>query len=350
MKQMALQSPAPSAAAGAVMSVRAVHAGYATGDGRALTAVDGVSLELARGEVLGVAGESGCGKSTLAAVVSLSVRHPLQVMSGEMTIAGRTVVLADQARLPRSWRGGVVALLPQGAMNSLNPTARVREFAVDVIRAHEPSTSRADAVERARSRLEQVSLPARVLDSYPHQLSGGMRQRVVTVISTLLNPMVLVADEPTSALDVSSQRALVALLRDLMESRCIGSVLFIAHDLPLLGGIADRIAVMYAGRIVEMGASQDVIHRPQHPYSRGLVDSIVVPELKLRHRRIDGIAGAPPDLRTPPGGCRFHPRCPVAMPICGCEEPPEVVAEQHYAACWRLLDQPARDGSAGAIR
>jgi peptide/nickel transport system ATP-binding protein len=189
-----------------------------------------------------------------------------------------------------------------------------------------------------------------VLDSYAHQLSGGMRQRVVTVISTLLNPVVLVADEPTSALDVSSQRALVALLRDLMESGCIGSVLFIAHDLPLLGGIADRIAVMYAGRIVEMGPSQDVIHRPQHPYSRGLVDSIVVPEPKLRHRRIDGIAGAPPDLRTPPAGCRFHPRCPVAMPICGCEEPPEVVAEQRRAACWRLLDQPRRDGSAGAIR
>ncbi len=332
--------------ASALLSLRSVRAGYRSASGPDVQAVDGVSLELAKGELLGVAGESGCGKSTLATVIALMARPPLRVTGGEMVLDGRAIQLSEQARLPRAWRGKLIAALPQGAMNSLNPTARVRELAYDVIRAHEPTVTRSEAIDRARVRLEQLSLPPRVLESYPHQLSGGMRQRVVAVVSTLLNPRVLVADEPTSALDVSSQKALTVLLRQLLERGFIEGVLFITHDLPLLSAIADRIAILYAGRIVETGTAAEVIQRPRHPYTQALINSVLVPEPQVRHRRIEGIAGAPPDLRHPPSGCRFHPRCPVAMDVCHRDEPPEVGSDRRWAACWWVLEQlghqPAR--------
>ena len=184
-----------------LLRVKNLCAAYAQG-GQRVRAVDGVSLELRRGEVLGIAGESGCGKSTLAQVLALLARPPLWVEQGELWLDGAVYPLGQGIHLPRELRGRKVALLPQGALNALNPTARVREIALEVIRAHEPKTTPQEAYARARERLEQLGLPSRVLEAYPHQLSGGMRQRVVTVISTLLNPKVLVADEPTSALDV----------------------------------------------------------------------------------------------------------------------------------------------------
>ncbi len=329
----------PVAGAVALMSLQSVRAHYASARGPAVHAVDGVSLELAKGEVLGIVGESGCGKSTLATAVGLLARPPLQVTGGQMILDGQAIRLTDQARLPRALRGRLIAALPQGAMNALNPTARIQDLAFDVIRAHEPTVRRNEAVERARIRLEQLALPARVLDSYPHQLSGGMRQRVVAALSTLLNPRVLVADEPTSALDVSSQKALIVLLRQLLDGGFIEGILFITHDLPLLSAIADRIAVMYAGKIVETGTTSEVIDCPRHPYTAALVDSVLVPEPDIRQRRIEGIGGAPPDLRNPPAGCRFHPRCPLAMEVCCRYEPPEVGTDQRFAACWWVLEQ-----------
>jgi peptide/nickel transport system ATP-binding protein len=292
--------------------------------------------------VLGIAGESGCGKSTLAAVMSLTARPPLYVKSGEIELEGQTLQLAQltgQAQVPHDWHGKRVALLPQRAMNSLNPTARVRDIVVDVIRAHDPVIHPHEAIELARERLEQLSLPARVLDSYPHQLSGGMRQRVVAVISTLLNPTVLIADEPTSALDVSSQKELMVLLQLLLENGFITRIVFITHDLPLLSNIADRIAVMYAGQIAEIGDTMQMVDHPLHPYTQVLIGSTLDPEPRVRGQRLAGIKGAPPDLRHPPSGCRFHPRCPHVMDICSQKEPPVVGDEERYATCWWVQEQ-----------
>ncbi|MBI5303916.1 MAG: ABC transporter ATP-binding protein [Chloroflexi bacterium] len=321
------------------MIVKNVRAYYAVGTGPEVKAVDGVSFAIREGEVLGIAGESGCGKSTLAAVMALTARAPLLVKSGEMSLDGETLPLTHQLDAPRAWHGKKVALLPQRAMNSLNPTARVRDVVVDVVRAHDPTIQSRAAIEQARERLEQVSLPSRVLESYPHQLSGGMRQRVVAVISTLLNPKVLIADEPTSALDVSSQKQLILLLQLLLECRFITRIAFITHDLPMLSNIAHRIVVMYAGKLAEIGTTREIVDSPQHPYTKALICSTLDPDPRVRACRLDGILGAPPDLRRPPSGCRFQPRCPHALEICAREEPPIFGSEERFAACWLLHEQ-----------
>jgi peptide/nickel transport system ATP-binding protein len=318
-----------------LLRVEGVRAAYIMHAGDLpVVAVDNVSLVVRPGEVLGIAGESGCGKSTLAAVLALNARPPLYVQSGSMIFDGETVTLSDSEHIPAQWRGKMMSLLPQGAMNALNPTARVRDLAVDVIRAHEPGITREAAVARAADRMQQLGLPTRALDSYPHELSGGMRQRVVAAVSTILNPRVLIADEPTSALDVSSQRALVVMLKELLAREFIHGVVFISHDLALLSNIADRIAIMYAGQIVETAPVASIIRNPQHPYTRALIGSALVPT-RERGRRIEGIGGAPPDLRCPPPGCRFHPRCPLATERCSHQPPPEFCcAPDVVASCW----------------
>lgn len=323
----------PAETGGPLLSARNLRAEYA-GPSGGVMAVDDVSLSIRDGEVLGVAGESGCGKSTLAAVLSLTARPPLYVLSGELEVEGRKLSFDPGRQPPRLWRGSVVSLLPQGAMNSLSPTLRIGTFAVDVIRAHKPEMSRKEALELAAERLEQLDLPSRVLRSYPHQLSGGMKQRVVTVLSTLLNPRLLIADEPTSALDVSTQKVLIELLNELLARRLVGSIIFVTHDLPVLRMIAHRIAIMYAGKIVEIGETDEIVNRAHHPYTGALLSSVLVPEPQIRTRRISGIRGAPPDLADPPKACRFHPRCSLVMDICRTEDPPAVGDARQHALCW----------------
>ena len=319
--------------AAALLEARDISAAYASNVGPDVHAVNEVSMQLYRGEILGVAGESGCGKSTFASVVALTARPPLYVVGGDMVLDGEKVDILHLERLPREWHGNRVALLPQGAMNSLNPTSRVRDLAFDVIRAHEPHVTRKEAFERARERLESLSLPVRVLDSYPHQLSGGMKQRVVAVISTLLNPKVLIADEPTSALDVSAQHSLTQLLRQLLDKELVQSIMFITHDLPLLSTVADRIAIMYAGLVAEVGPAREVVDHGWHPYTRALMDTVLAPEPRVRRRRIEGIPGAPPDLRYPVEGCPYQPRCPLRMDVCR-QDPPAVGDPHRFARCW----------------
>lgn len=322
-----------------LVSARHLTASYAgpTGD---VVACDDVSIDIAEGDVLGIAGESGSGKSTLGAVLSLTARPPLRVTAGELEVDGTTQPLVGDQAPPRSWRGSVVSLLPQGAMNSLSPTLRIRDLVVDVVRAHDRTVRKSDALDLARDRLKALDLPPRALDAYPHQLSGGMKQRVVTVISTLLNPRLLIADEPTSALDVSSQKALMDMLLQMLEQRIMSGVVFITHDIPVLRAVSNRLAIMYAGRIVEINDTETLVGAPRHPYSAALLNSVLVPEPQLRHRRVLGIPGSPPNLASPPSGCRFHPRCVLAMEKCTTQEPPQVGTDRDYSMCWWADEHP----------
>jgi peptide/nickel transport system ATP-binding protein len=318
---------------GDLLVARHLIAAYARPGGETVT-VNDVNLRLGDGEVLGIAGESGCGKSTLAALLSLTAQPPLHALDGQLTIGDRSLSLPLDARPPAAWHGSLVSLMPQGAMNSLPPTRRIGDFAADVIRAHHRSITRTQALDQATDRMNQLGLPTRVAGSYPHQISGGMAQRVVTVLSTLLNPALLVADEPTSALDVSSQRVALGLLRELLDRELIGGLIVLSHDLPMLRSVADRIAIMYAGEIVEVATARDLVNQPQHPYTAALLASVTVPDPRLRSRRLAGIAGTPPDLAQPPHGCRFHPRCPVAIDCCSTRPPPAVTSAGSTVTCW----------------
>jgi peptide/nickel transport system ATP-binding protein len=279
----------------------------------------------------------------------LTARDPLMVEEGTLKVGGQVQQLGPKSRVPRTWRGSVVSLLPQGAMNSISPTMRVRDLVFDVMRAHDRGVKRSDALDRARDRFAEVDLPVRALDAYPHQLSGGMKQRVVTVISTLLNPRLLIADEPTSALDVSSQRALIEMLLQMLESKIMSGVVFITHDLPVLRAVSDRIAVMYAGKIVEIGDATEIATEPRHPYSAALLNSVLVPDPALRSKRVKGIPGSPPNLASPPSGCRFHPRCGLAMDVCSTEDPPAVGSELRFSSCFWSQQHPGQSVPADRV-
>jgi peptide/nickel transport system ATP-binding protein len=272
----------------ALVTAENIRGVYYTGD-TDVVAVNDVTIKINEGEVLGLAGESGSGKTTLGSIISLIARPPLHVEHGTLEIDGKVQQLGEYDKIPRSWRGAVVSMLPQGAMNSISPTKRVRQLVYDVMRSHDRKISKDEAMDRARDRISMLGLPTRVLDAYPHQLSGGMKQRTVTIISTLLNPRLLVADEPTSALDVSSQKVLIEMLQDMLDKRIMAGVIFITHDLPVLRTVATHIAVMYQGRVVEKGPTDIIVNHPQHPYTRALMSSVLVPEPKYSKIRIEGM-------------------------------------------------------------
>ncbi len=302
--------------------------------GQEIKAVDGVSLDLRENEVLGIAGESGCGKSSLASILGLTYTPPLYVHGGEMLVGDENVFTMNKEYLRKNVRGTYISVVPQGAMNALNPTQKISSFVVDVIREHYPEISKADAIQRARERLQALGLPERVLSLYPHQLSGGMKQRVIIVISTLLNPKVLICDEPTSALDVSSQKVVIRLLMTLLREEIIRSIVFITHELPLLRHFADRIAIMYAGKLAEIGPMDQVIFDPVHPYTSALMGSMLTAEVGTKEKQVQGIPGVPPDLKNPPVGCRFSPRCQYAIDKCKTQQPnPETVGDR-TTWCW----------------
>jgi len=274
---------------GTLVDARNIRGVYYTG-GKDVVAVDDVSVRIEEGEVLGLAGESGSGKTTLGSIIALIARPPLHVEQGTLEIEGKVQELGGDASVPRTWRGAVVSMLPQGAMNSISPTKRIRHLVYDVMRSHDRKISRSDALDRARERITTLGLPARVLDAYPHQLSGGMKQRTVTIISTLLNPRLLVADEPTSALDVTSQKILIEMLLEMLEKRIISGVIFVTHDLPVLRTVATKIAVMYQGRVVESGPTEKMVDDPDHPYTQALMSSVLAPEPKYSNIRIEGMS------------------------------------------------------------
>ena len=272
-----------------LLNAQNIRGVYYTPSGAEVVGVDNVSIQMAEGDVVGLAGESGSGKSTLGSIISLTAREPLVVEHGTLAIDGKAQDLSNMASIPRTWRGAVVSMLPQGAMNSVSPTMKVRDLVFDVMRAHDGKIKKDEALDRARDRLVTLGLPTRALDAYPHQLSGGMKQRVVTIISTLLNPRLLVADEPTSALDVSSQKALIEMLLEMLEKEIMSGVIFVTHDLPVLRTVANRIAVMYQGRVVESGPTAVMVDDPEHPYTRALLSSVLTPEPKYAKIRIEGM-------------------------------------------------------------
>lgn len=279
-------------------------------------AVDHVSLSIEEGKSLGIAGESGCGKSTLALSLMGYYFPPLHYMSGDIVIDGRNISNMKPDDIRKSILGTEVAYIPQAAMNALNPTRKIIDFLEDVIHVHDPKVPKKEIENMARKRFEELGLPATVLDRYAVELSGGMKQRTVIAISTILSPKVLIADEPSSALDVTSQKMVIKMLRNLMEKGFIKSMIFITHELPLLYNVTDDIMVMYAGQIVEMGTAKEMVFDPIHPYSKGLMGSIIVPEDGTREHKLTAIPGTPPNLKKPPVGCRFAERCKYATSDC----------------------------------
>jgi len=300
-----------------------------------IRAVNGVSMEIDHEVIYGLIGESGCGKSTLANVLMMRIIPPLKFMGGSLLLNGEDLFKAsDEYLRTRVW-GKMVSMIPQSALSALNPTERVRDLIKYVLKTHNKALTDTEITEIARKRFEELNLPTDALNFYPHELSGGMRQRVTIAISTLLNPDLLIVDEPTSALDVSTQKVVLKLLKRLRDSKIVESILFVTHDIAVLRQIADQIAVMYAGKIVEMGQMEQVMQDPRHPYTKALVNSVLTPEPEIRKRGLTYIPGEPPDLSNPPPGCKFHPRCQHASEVCRAEEPTlRALGNGRYSACF----------------
>jgi peptide/nickel transport system ATP-binding protein len=302
--------------ANTMLEVRELTTKYITRFREDVYAVDHVSLKVEEGKSLGIAGESGCGKSTLALSLMGYYFPPLHYTSGDILIEGKNISGMDPDEVRKTILGREIAYIPQAAMNALNPTRKIINFIEDVIQEHDLYVTKKDIYERAKTLFETLGLPAEVLQKYPVELSGGMKQRTVIAVSVLLLPKVLIADEPSSALDVTSQKMVIKMLRQLMEVGFISSMIFITHELPLLYNVVDDILVMYAGQIVEKATSKEAVFDPLHPYSKGLMGSIIVPEEGLRNIKLTAIPGVPPNLKKPPSGCRFAERCKLAKPEC----------------------------------
>ena len=320
-----------------LLELRDLVVEYGTDRG-AVTAVNGVSLAIRPGEIVGLAGESGCGKSTIANAILQVLRPPGRIAGGEIVFRGRNLVGLPPSEL-RQIRWRHIAMVFQSAMSSLNPVTRIEDQFVDMFRAHQKISKRF-ATMKAAELLEVVGIDRDRLRAYPHELSGGMRQRVVIAMAMALGPELLLLDEPTTALDVIVQREILQQLEELQREMGF-AVLFITHDLSLLVEFSDRIAIMYSGDIVEEAEAAELFARPAHPYTAGLMASF--PPLSGELTTMTGIPGNPPDLHNPPTGCRFHPRCPAARrQPCHLEMPAlrALDSPKHQIACHFPLETP----------
>ncbi len=312
-----------------LLEVRNLKAYYLTSRGP-VKAVDNVSFDLERGESLGLAGESGCGKSTLGFSLINLLPPPGKIVDGSIKIDGIEVVGKPDEELRREVRWKKISMIFQGAMNALNPVLTIGDQLSEPLIYHQ-GVSKVEATERVKEHLELVGLDPDIYKRYPHELSGGMKQRAVIAMALLEHPDVIIADEPTTALDVIVQAQILNLLKSLKKKLNL-SIIFISHDLAVISEIADRLAIMYAGEIVEIGPSENLYLNPRHPYTQKLLGAI--PRLKKKVERLEFIPGAPPNLIHPPSGCRFHPRCPYRFEPCDKEEPPFIEVEPgHYVRC-----------------
>ena len=327
-----------------MLEVRELTTKYITRFGEDVYAVDHVSLQVEEGKSLGIAGESGCGKSTLALSLMGYYFPPLHYVGGEIIIDGQNISRMKPDDIRKSILGNEIAYIPQAAMNALNPTQKVIHFIEDVFHAHEPEKPKQEIHDYATEAFRTLGLPPEVLQKYPVELSGGMKQRTVIAVSVLLCPKVLIADEPSSALDVTSQKMVIKMLKGLMDNGFIKSMIFITHELPLLYNVTDDITVMYAGQIVERAAAREAVFDPLHPYSKGLMGSIIVPESGLRDVKLAAIPGVPPNLKNPPAGCRFAERCSYVRPDCRVTAVPLFDAGPDRAYRCILAEEVLREG------
>jgi peptide/nickel transport system ATP-binding protein len=293
-------------------------------------AVEDVTLEIKQGEVMGLVGESGCGKSTLGFSILRLLRPPGLIAGGQIRYHGNDIVRMNEQEL-LAIRGKRIAMIFQDPLTSLNPLFRVGDQFIETIQTHENGVSNKEAVERAADMLKRLGIAPDRLYEYPHQMSGGMRQRIMIGIALVLNPDLLLADEPTTSLDVIVEAQFLDLLNELREQFNL-TILLISHNIGIVAQMADRVTVMYGGRLAETGKAEALFADPRHPYTQGLLASI--PNIKLDQPKLHSMPGAPPDLVDPPSGCVFHPRCPYVMDKCRGEIPPSFNDQDHQTACW----------------
>jgi peptide/nickel transport system ATP-binding protein len=294
-------------------------------------AVEDVTFDIRRGEILGLVGESGCGKSTLGKALMRLHTGPARITEGELLFDGRDLLdLTDNEM--REVRGAEIGMVFQDPMTSLNPVQRIVDHLTETIQAHEPETSLESARARAAELVERLGIRRERLSEYPHQMSGGMRQRVMISLALALRAKLVIADEPTTSLDVIVEAKFLDLLKELQKEFGL-TILLITHNIGVVAEVADRVAVMYAARMAEIGEANDVMVEPKHPYTQGLLRS--VPNIRLDGGELFKMEGTPPNLLSPPNGCRFHPRCPHVLPICSQQDPAfNPVERDHLAACW----------------
>jgi peptide/nickel transport system ATP-binding protein len=325
-----------------LLSVRDLKAYYKTemyGISRLVRAIDDVSLELRTNEIYGIAGESSCGKTTLIRVLSGTIKPPLKVYGGSVNYQFKSgnvnILTVPDDELRRNVRWKEISYVMQGSMSVLNPVRKVVKTFEDIISTHEGIKNGKEFLERIREHVKKLGLPLDVLNSYPHELSGGMRQRVAIALATVFHPGLIIADEPTTALDVVVQRGVLQLLKEIQgESK--NTVLLVTHDMAVHANVADRVGITYAGRIVEEAPTEIIFRRSEHPYTRHLISSLPVIGDKSGKSSLEG---KPPNLANPPEGCRFHPRCEQALEICKKEVPPmRNIGKDHRAACHLLQE------------
>ena len=320
-----------------LLSVQNLCAYYRTevyGISRTVHAVDGVSFDLQPNEIYGVAGESSCGKTTLIKVISGNIKPPLKAISGSVNYNFGSydvnMLTVSQEELRRNIRWKEISYVMQGSMSVLNPVRKIIKTFEDIVETHEGIPDKKKFLDQVQSHINRMGLPTEILNSYPHQLSGGMRQRVAIALATVFNPRLIIADEPTTALDVVVQRGVLQMVKDI-QSDFGNTVLLVTHDLAVHANVADRVMIMYAGRIAEEAPTETIFNSPAHPYTQHLISSL--PMIGERSNKTS-LRGTPPNLANPPSGCRFHTRCPYVMDICRTEVPEMVkVKDRHRVAC-----------------
>jgi peptide/nickel transport system ATP-binding protein len=326
-----------------LLSVKNLRAYYQTeiyGISRTVRAVDGVSFDLFPNEIYGVAGESSCGKTTLIKVISGNIKHPLKALEGSANYDfGENKVdmlQVSQDELRRNIRWKEISYVMQGSMSVLNPVRKVIETFRDIVDSHERITDKKKFLEETRIHINRLGLPPDILNAYPHQLSGGMRQRVAIALATVFQPAMIIADEPTTALDVVVQRGVLQMLKEI-QAMSNNTILLVTHDMAVHANVADRVMIMYAGRIAEEAPTESIFNAPLHPYTQHLIRSL--PMIGERSTRVS-LKGTPPNLANPPSGCRFHPRCPLVMDVCRTEVPDLVtIKDRHRVACHLVKEE-----------